>query len=234
MWKAVARTRGVASAAAVRTTAWPRACQPLKLSRTLSAGATDGGASDGGAPGGPPNPFQILEQLQDTAQKVGASAGLPTSLDDAQAKLQELKTTVEVGTSVGLPTSLDEAQSKLQELKATVEEKVPSMASLAMGDEAMPQKLQKSFMPFISAGAVLLRVQGELRPEQEAKLLEVMPEPFVETIRRLAPAIPKDPSLELTEAMISRLDGIQGQLAELRNEMAERKAADAPPSEPSE
>eukprot|EP00928_Gymnodinium_smaydae_P021775 TRINITY_DN18530_c0_g1_i1.p2 TRINITY_DN18530_c0_g1~~TRINITY_DN18530_c0_g1_i1.p2 ORF type:complete len:196 (+),score=54.09 TRINITY_DN18530_c0_g1_i1:84-671(+) len=137
---------------------------------------------------GLPNPMHIMEQIQDTATKVG------------------------------LPTSLDDAQAKLQELKQTVEEKVPGVAQ-ALQDEA-PTRVAEASLPYVSAGAVLMRLQGELTSEQEEKLQQVLPDPVVDAIRRFAPVVPKDPNLALTEAVIARLDGIQAELVQLRSEVA--------------
>eukprot|EP00927_Polykrikos_kofoidii_P072577 TRINITY_DN68679_c0_g1_i1.p1 TRINITY_DN68679_c0_g1~~TRINITY_DN68679_c0_g1_i1.p1 ORF type:complete len:253 (+),score=61.49 TRINITY_DN68679_c0_g1_i1:114-761(+) len=176
--------------------ALPPVCQSLRQ----FAQSADGKAAEqetAQPPGGIPNPAQVFEQIQDTAQKVGSSAGLPTSLEEAQATLQKLK--------------------------STVEERIPAMSSLGSSEEVLPQKVSQSLMSVASAGAVLLRIQGDLKPEEEQKLVEVLPAPFVAGIKKIAPAIPKDPQLELMESVVRRLDTLQTELAELKQEIAKAK-----------
>eukprot|EP00929_Paragymnodinium_shiwhaense_P052841 TRINITY_DN26461_c0_g1_i1.p2 TRINITY_DN26461_c0_g1~~TRINITY_DN26461_c0_g1_i1.p2 ORF type:complete len:205 (-),score=58.17 TRINITY_DN26461_c0_g1_i1:256-870(-) len=190
--------RGIARRAAPGTTLGLFRPLAPETTRTFCAGtgATTKTSSDGGASseqpgaGAMPNPMHLFEQLHDQAQKVTESAGVPKSMEEAQAKLREFK--------------------------GAVEEKVPSFTDA----EEFPQKLSEAALPFVSAGAVLMRAQGEIKAEDEEKLLQVLPEGVVQTIKRLAPAIPKDPNLEVSEALLAKLDSVQGELASLKQELA--------------
>eukprot|EP00929_Paragymnodinium_shiwhaense_P016808 TRINITY_DN125447_c0_g1_i1.p1 TRINITY_DN125447_c0_g1~~TRINITY_DN125447_c0_g1_i1.p1 ORF type:complete len:231 (+),score=78.25 TRINITY_DN125447_c0_g1_i1:75-767(+) len=206
MWRLagnVARRRP--SFAASRLAGLPEAATPLAAaspacSRWLAAPQQRSASSEPG--GGMPNPLQILGQLQEQAHRLGQQAGLPAGPEDIQGKLVELKAAIEDKMQAGVPVS--EVNNLL---------------------EKNSEKLQQVLLPYVAAGAIIVRSRGPLGAEQEEKLREVLPEAAVNALQGLLPAIPEDPQVELSKAILARLDSMQAELVALKAEVKVAAAA---------